>query len=92
MTRRVHVLPCAGGGWRVLRENADRETSVHRTKRAARDAARALADHEGVQLVVHRRDGSVEGRGLEADPPPRESEGAGSSPAPANWSDADLST
>ncbi len=48
-------------GWQVKRRGAARASSVHSTKEEAIQAARALAhNNEPSQVVVHRRDGTIE--------------------------------
>lgn len=55
-----HVLP-KEDGWRVAREGAERAASVHETKDAAITRGRELAGGDGLgQLIVHRRDGTIE--------------------------------
>jgi hypothetical protein len=55
------VYDSDGKQWRVLRENASRASSVHTTKKEAIAAGRKLAkSHVPGQLVIHKRDGSIE--------------------------------
>lgn len=54
----LHVVPHKDG-WAVRREGADRASSVHSTQKDAIDAAKPRAKDERVELVVHRRDGTI---------------------------------
>src|SRR5262249_10554959 len=48
-------------GWAVEKQGADRAVSVHATKDEALEAARTLAgNHRPSELVVHRKDGTVQ--------------------------------
>jgi hypothetical protein len=61
-----------GRQWRVLRQGADRASSVHRTKDEAITAGRKLAkNHVPGQLVIHKRDGSIETEYTYGDDPER---------------------
>ena len=54
-----HVVPGINGGWRLRKENALRASSTYRTQSEAVEKARKVARKEGVELVIHRDDGSV---------------------------------
>jgi hypothetical protein len=56
--RDVHVVP-RGDQWAVVREGADRASSLHPTQTAAADAGRSTARREGVELVTHRPNGQI---------------------------------
>lgn len=57
-----HVVPdTETGSWKVKAEGAQRASSVHRTKAEAERAARELAkNHPLGQVVIHRRDGTIQ--------------------------------
>ncbi len=59
--RPVHVVS-HGDGWAVLREGAERPTSIHYTELAAEQAGHTLARNEQTELVIHGRDGQVRRR------------------------------
>jgi hypothetical protein len=61
-TRPVHVVH-RDDGWAVVREGAERASSVgHDTQAAATEAARETARREHTELVVHGRDGQIRRR------------------------------
>ena len=62
MARRTyHVTPNDDGGWKVKAEKADRASSAHGTKAEAVERAKELAkDQRPGQVVIHRRDGTIE--------------------------------
>lgn len=59
MTNTIHVTPHPGGGWQVKKGNADRASSTHNTQQEAIDSARITARREGLELVIHRPDGTI---------------------------------
>lgn len=67
-----HVVP-HDGGWAVRKEGSNRVTSEHHTKAEAETAGRAIAVNQGAELVVHRKDGTIQRRDSHgSDPfPPR---------------------
>jgi len=52
-------VPRKGEGWAVERAGADRASSLHDKKQDAVDAARHTAQREGLELVVHRENGTI---------------------------------
>ena len=48
----VHVVK-RDDGWAVRRENAERDSSHHRTQAKAIDAARDTAKRERLEVVIH---------------------------------------
>ena len=72
MTKKnVHIVP-SGSGWAVKREGQERPISEHRTKENADRAARPIARQDGVELVIHGRDGTIQDKdsfGRDTDPP-----------------------
>lgn len=57
--RDIHVVPHAEKGWATRREGSDRVSSTHRTQSDAADAARDRAIRDKVEVVTHRRDGTI---------------------------------
>jgi uncharacterized protein YdaT len=71
MTKKdIHVVPHADG-WATKKEGADRAGKVTDTQKEAIDAAREQAKREHVEVVIHRKDGSI-----------RDSDSYGSDPNP----------
>ena len=60
--KNVHVTPHDGEGWQVIREGADRASSLHETQAAAVARAREIAQREGGELLIHGRDGRIRDR------------------------------
>lgn len=68
---RLHVTRREDGTWNVLRENAERVSSVHDTQAAAISRAREQAMQEQGQVIVHRENGRFrEERTYRKDPYP----------------------
>lgn len=61
MKTNIHVVPHEGG-WDVKREGAERASSHHDTQEKAMAAGRVTAEREGVELLVHGRDGRIRER------------------------------
>jgi len=62
MARRgQHVVPHPDG-WAVKPEGAKRASSVHGTQRDAIDKARAIAQNQQRELMIHGRDGRIHER------------------------------
>ncbi|MEW6338260.1 MAG: DUF2188 domain-containing protein [Acidobacteriota bacterium] len=57
--RDVHVVP-HGDRWAVKREGSQRSSKVTDTKREAEGRGRDLARKNKVELVIHRRDGTIQ--------------------------------
>lgn len=55
----VHVVPHPEG-WAVKVEGNDRASSVHDTKDQALDSGRDRAKRDEVELVIHRKDGTIQ--------------------------------
>jgi hypothetical protein len=68
--KNVHVVP-RGESWAVVRDGADRASSLHETQRAAQEAARQTARREAVDVLTHGRDGKI-----------RQTESYGNDPCP----------
>ena len=73
--RDIHVVPHAEG-WATKREGATRAGSVHNTQRDAISRARDQAVTNRVEVVIHRRDGTIrDSDSYGRDPfPPRDKE------------------
>ena len=56
--RDIHVVPHPDG-WATRKENADRVGVVTDTQGEAIDRARNQARREHVEVVIHRRDGTI---------------------------------
>lgn len=71
MTKKdVHVVPHADG-WATKKEGASRAGVVVDTQREAIERAREQAQREKVEVVIHRKDGSI-----------RDSDSYGNDPCP----------
>lgn len=57
-----HVVPNPTGGWAVKREKSDRATAILPTKQQAVERAREIAKNQGVELVVHGKDGKIQNK------------------------------
>ena len=55
----VHVVPHPQGGWATKTEGASRAGRVTETQREAIERAREQAKREGVEVVIHRKDGTI---------------------------------
>lgn len=55
----IHVVPHPDKGWATRREGSDRVSSTHSTQSDAADAARERAIRDKVEVVTHRRDGTI---------------------------------
>ena len=53
-----HVVP-RDGNWAVRGAGNSRDTSVHGTQGAAIHAARAVAQNQAAEVVIHGRDGKI---------------------------------
>lgn len=57
--RDIHVVP-HDDGWAIKREGARRAGSVHEKKADALQQGRAQAKREHVELVIHRKNGTIQ--------------------------------
>lgn len=62
MSRSRHVVPSATGGWSVRASGAARATKTFETQAAAIQHGKALAKKDGVELYIHRSDGTIRER------------------------------
>jgi uncharacterized protein YdaT len=60
--RNQHVVPNSGGGWAVKGEKAERATAILPTKQEAVDRGREIARNQGVELVVHGKNGQIQNK------------------------------
>ncbi|KAA1378568.1 DUF2188 domain-containing protein [Aeromicrobium fastidiosum] len=58
----VHITRRDDGRWNVIRDNAERASSVHDTQADATTAGRETARRESTELYVHGRDGQIRDR------------------------------
>lgn len=58
MGKDQHVVP-SSKEWGVRGEGNSRLTSVHKTQKDAIDAARAIAENQKSEVVIHGRDGKI---------------------------------
>jgi len=68
--RDVHVVP-REHGWAVMREGAQRASSLHGTKREAEAEGRRMAKASKVELVTHVRSGRIVDSDSFGNDPPR---------------------
>ncbi len=60
--RDVHVTPRPDGDWNVIRDGAERPSSVHDTQAEAEARGRGLARGDEVEFFLHGRDGRIRER------------------------------
>ena len=66
-----HVVP-VGDRWAVRKGGSDRATAIFDTQREAIARGREIAKNQGVELCVHRRDGTIRSKssyGEDPNPP-----------------------
>lgn len=56
--RDIHVVK-HDDGWATRREGASRAGSVHDTQKQAIEKAKGTAKREGLEVVIHGRDGKI---------------------------------
>lgn len=59
--KNIHVVPHPEG-WAIKREGAERASRVTETKKEAVDYARQQARQDGVELIIHKKDGTIQSR------------------------------
>ena len=59
MKKDLHVTKRPDGQWQVIREKADRASSIHETQEKAIEQARETAKREGLEVVIHGRDNKI---------------------------------
>jgi uncharacterized protein (TIGR02271 family) len=77
----VHVLS-RDDGWAVVREDAERPTSVHPTQAEAAKAGREIARKDGAEFLLHAKDGRVRDRSYYGEDPVRSPARPEDDPAP----------
>jgi hypothetical protein len=55
-----HVVPSPSGGWGVKKGGATRAAKIFDTKKEAESFAREVSIRAKSELVVHRRDGTIQ--------------------------------
>lgn len=60
--RNQHVVPNSSGGWAVKGEKAERATAILPIKQEAVDRGREIARNQGVELVVHGKNGQIQNK------------------------------
>jgi len=61
MSKKVHhVVPSVSGGWNVKRPGTSRASRHFDTQADAVSWAREVARQAGSELVIHRRDGTID--------------------------------
>lgn len=59
--KNIHTVP-TDDGWANRREGAKRASSTHATKAEAQAAGRTAAKKDGVEHLIHKRDGTIGNR------------------------------
>ena len=61
MARRdIHVVPAPSGGWSVMKTGAERASKNFDQKTAAVDYGRWVSRAERSELVIHKKDGTIQ--------------------------------
>lgn len=55
-----HVQPNGNGEWEVKKSGNDKASRVLPTKKEAEKVGREISQNQGTELVVHRKDGTIE--------------------------------
>lgn len=56
--KNMHTVP-TDEGWANRREGAERASSLHATKAEAQAAGREMAKKDGVEHLIHKKDGTI---------------------------------
>ena len=56
-----HIVPNPDGGWDVKRSGGQRSSGHWGTKAEAVNAGRQISRNQGTELVIHGRDGKIQG-------------------------------
>lgn len=59
--KNIHIVP-RDGGWAVVREGSQRDSSHHSEQSGAIDAGRRTAQRDGVEILIHGRNGQIRER------------------------------
>jgi hypothetical protein len=65
--KNIHTVPTEDG-WANRREGGKRASSTHNTKAEAQAAGRAAAKKDGVEHLIHKKDGTIGDRGRSPTP------------------------
>ena len=71
MGKNIHIVP-RGSGWAVKREGRQQPLSEHKTQANADKIGRPIARRDGVEIVIHGRDGQIRDKdsfGRDPNPP-----------------------
>ena len=61
MVRKTHhVVPNPGGGWNVKKGGAEKASKHFDKKEDAVDYARQISKNQGTELVIHKKDGTIQ--------------------------------
>jgi len=61
MARKTHhVVPDAQGGWNIKKGGAIRVSGHYQRKQDAIDRAKEICRNQGTELVIHKKDGTIE--------------------------------
>jgi len=55
-----HIQPNGDGDWEVKKSGGERASAVAPTKKEAEKAGREISKNQGTELVIHRKDGTIE--------------------------------
>ena len=55
-----HVVPKPGGGWNSRKAGAEKASKSFDTKKEAEQWSRQKSRNEGSELVIHRKDGTIQ--------------------------------
>jgi len=55
-----HVVPNTEGGWDIKKNNAERSSGHFDKKQDAVDRGREISTNQGRELIIHRKDCSIE--------------------------------
>jgi len=71
MGKSHHVVPNPNGGWDVKRSGASRASGHFDRKADAVDAGRAISRNQRTELVIHRKDGTIQQKDSHGNDPRR---------------------
>lgn len=54
-----HVTRHKNGGWQVKGAGDSKVTSKHDTQKQAIDAAKVIAENQGKEVIIHRKNGQI---------------------------------
>lgn len=60
--KNVWITPLQDGGWGVQREGGEKKTRITTTKAEAVEIGKTIAKNQGVELVVQRKDGTIQSK------------------------------